>query len=424
MFNSLQLSPPKIPRIQTFPPEILSLIFEDLPDLSSAARASLVCRQWHDAAVADSALWLSMMISDTDIDRPEVLGRILARSKGRPLALALCFRSSPHKQTGFEKLYHLLRNVVREHLHHCGVLFIHAHETAWTTVLAAFAGVQFPFLRVLDVRNHDAVAQWQTVYPTSPDPTTGNIPSAPMPPKDIVFPLPLGHRLFNAHTQGLSLGAPLLSADRLRISHHFPDLVVHGHLNPWLCYAPELVIQRMCIPEVALFPNDMVLEHTRLERLTLSELRATPSGAVDDDEVDEDDCGPFFTALDTSHLRTLFIDAFDLDGRIWDDFIGALPAAHPKFPLVTELKLRLMDFSWISSEDVGIFLRAFPALQRFIIVDCFEGTWQDVIEILEMCPALCVDLDKLEVDDGVILRDDPSPFREAMFYGQTLGPGI
>lgn len=42
-------------------PEILSLIFKDLPD---AACASLVCRQWHGAAVTDSELWLSIMISD------------------------------------------------------------------------------------------------------------------------------------------------------------------------------------------------------------------------------------------------------------------------------------------------------------------------------------------------------------------------
>ncbi|KAJ7677593.1 hypothetical protein B0H17DRAFT_1236088 [Mycena rosella] len=412
-----------MPLIQTFPPEILSLIFEDLPDLSSAALASLVCRQWHDAAVADSELWLTIVICDKDIDRPEILGRILARSKGRPLALALRFPSSLHKQRDYEGLYSLLRHVVREHLRHCGYLFIHAHETAWTTVLGAFAGEQFPLLRVLDVRNYDAVAQWQTVCPIPPDPTVANIPlyvPAPMPPKHIVFPLPPGHRLFDAHTQGLSLGdIRLPNADRLCISHHFPEILVEGRLNPWLCHASELIIQRMCVPGAELVhPDDAPVPPTRLEHLTLSELRATPSGAIDPDDVDEDDCGPFFSALDTSRLRSLFINAFDLDGRIWDDFIGALPVAHPKFPLVIELKIRQIDFSWMPSEDIGFFLGAFPALQRFVIVDCFEGTWQDVIEVLEMCPALCVGLKELEVDDGVILRDDPSPFREVMFYDE------
>jgi hypothetical protein len=147
--------------------------------------------------------------------------------------------------------------------------------------------------------------------------------------------------------------------------------------------------------------------------LVLRDLCATP----DDDDF-EYDCGPFFSALQTSRVHSLVIDALDLDSRIWDDFIGALTINDPKFPLVTQLMLRQMDFAGMGYELVAFFLSAFPALEHFLIMDCFHersSTWQDVIETLEMCPTLCVKLRELEVDDGFILRDDPMPFRDFMF---------
>ncbi|KAJ7481905.1 hypothetical protein FB451DRAFT_1237513 [Mycena latifolia] len=410
--------------IQSFPPELLSQIFEilDFPYL-----AALVCRQWHDAATENSALWLTIGITERDIDRPNLLRRILARSKGRPLALGLRFPPLPDKRIDYYcmGLYSLLRFVVREHLSRCVSLSVHAPEVAWTTVLDAFAGEQFPLLRTLHVRNDDAVAQWEINFPLTipPAPAFEDIPidvPAPMPPKHLVFPLPPDHLLVDVILQGLSLGdAQLPNLDHLQITHHFPGMVVDGRLNPWLCaHAYGLSIETLCVPAVA-YPTAQEIEAAppaAVKHMTLSELRATPSGSDDPDAIDEHDCAPFFCSLDTSGLYTLFIDTFDLDGRIWDDFIGALFINEPKFPLVTALKLRQMDFAGMSSSHVAFFLHAFPALIQFVLVDCFDGAWQDVIEVLEMFPALCVELLELDVDDGIIIRNDPMAFREPMFY--------
>ncbi|KAJ6597534.1 hypothetical protein DFH09DRAFT_1399018 [Mycena vulgaris] len=408
--------------IQTFPPEVLSQIFEVL-DFPSATFAALVCRQWHAAAINNSALWLSIGITARDIERPQVIQRILARSKNRPISLGLRFPSSPdsNAQVDYAGLHSLLRCVVGKHLVRTACLFVHAHEAAWPPILAAFAGARFPVLRVLDLRNDDAV-QWQIDCTLPPAPVGADHP-APMPPKHLVFPLPPGHQLFHASLQGLSLGdARLPSLYSLTIAHCLPGIVLDGRLNPWLfAHAWQLSIEHMCVPVLAYPPalETKASPPARVEYLQLSELCATPRwppGILGADGSDEHDCGPFFCALNTSRLHALFIDSFDLEGRIWDDFIEALAMGSPKFPRVAELKLRQMNFLGMAYAHVAFLLHAFPALQRLVVVECLEDTWHDLVAVLEMCPTLCVGLRELQVGTGIILRDDPMPFREPMFY--------
>ncbi|KAJ6562349.1 hypothetical protein B0H19DRAFT_1259932 [Mycena capillaripes] len=401
--------------IQSFPPEILSEIFEEL-DFYSATFAALVCRQWHIAATGDSALWLTFGINNSDIERPDVIREIFQRSKGRPISLSLRFPAT-ETPINYEALFTLLRKVVRKHVHRCVRLFVYAHQEAWRVIVRALPKkATFPWLLVLHLQNDDAVARWQI-------PRRG-VPS-PVPPADLVFPLPDGHQLWDIELQGVCLGDPQLpNLACLKINHDLADIVLDdGSLNPWLwAHASELLFQRMCVPALD-YPRDTDIEEAppALQHLVLCELCATPLDAMDVDEDGEYeyDCGPFFCALNTTRVRSLYIDTLDLDGRIWDDFILALSAANsPKFPLATELKLRQMDFVGMHYEHIALFLWAFPALERFLIIDCFHengGTWQDVIETLEMYPALCVGLRELEVDDGIILRDDPMPFREFMF---------
>jgi hypothetical protein len=298
--------------------------------------------------------------------------------------------------------------VVRKHLRHCVRLFVYASQAAWRVLLKAFAGQTFPALLVLYLYNDDALAKWEI-------PRIGT--AVPMPPADLVFPLPDGHGLWDAQLQGVSFAdARLPKLYRLRINHDFPDMVLDDdRLNPWLfTHARELYFESMCVPvmDYAL-DTDTEEDPPTVQFLVLRDLCATP----DDDDF-EYDCGPFFSALQTSRVHSLVIDALDLDSRIWDDFIGALTVNDPKFPLVTQLMLRQMDFAGMGYELVAFFLSAFPALEHFLIMDCFHersSTWQDVIETLEMCPTLCVKLRELEVDDGFILRDDPMPFRDFMF---------
>ncbi|KAJ7082805.1 hypothetical protein C8R43DRAFT_1175202 [Mycena crocata] len=408
--------------IQSLPSETLCEIFEWL-DFPSAALAALTCRQWHGAATGNSKLWTVIGITARDIERPEVLERVLARSKDRPISLGFRFESTMAEPLNCAGLYPLLCSVIRKHLHRCERLFVYAEQVAWPLVLNAFEGEGFPALRVLYLRNEDALAQWQldqagssSLNETDPIPDL----SAPVPPSHFVFPLPHGHLLFEAALQGVSLGdATLPNLKYLRVGHEFPGIVVDGVLNPWLfADTDELTIEGICVPALS-YPTP-IEKHSRYppgpEHMALRELSSMPRDTPDEDGYYEHDCRPFFTSLNTSCLRTLIIDAFDLESRVWDDFILSLTIdGRPKYPFVEEMQLRQMDFADMSYTHVAFFMCAFPSLQRLQMVDCFDGTWQDVVNVLEMFPAMCVKLKQLEFDDAVIVRDDPIPFREPMF---------
>ncbi|KAJ7468273.1 hypothetical protein B0H11DRAFT_2046097 [Mycena galericulata] len=391
-----------LPRIQTFPPEMI-LEFLELLDPAEAVRAATACRQWHRAAIRNPAFWLSVRINETDIEDPDVLQRVLYRSRGRPISLHLDFPSRNTAGVSIN-LFNLLCNVVRGHLDRCILLEVHTHQKAWFWTRFACAGQTFPLLRTVFLHNNDIPACWEAEDPLS------------VPPTDVFFPLPRGHQLAHATLQGVSLGytTPFPNLHSLIISHHFPDLVVDGRLNPCLfASATVLSFAGMCVPAMPrTVGTPAPPPDSPVQALVLRNLQAMPSDIVNANLADSEcDCGPFFAALPTSRLRYLIIDSWDLSGRIWDDFIAALPIASAKFPRVEELVLSSMDFQWMPYATVAFFFAAFPALQRLVLHDCL---WEEIIETLEMWPALCPRLPQLTVDNRVILRADELPFRNYM----------
>ncbi|KAJ7489738.1 hypothetical protein B0H11DRAFT_1912735 [Mycena galericulata] len=381
-------------------------------DPAEAVRAATTCRQWHRAAVENSSFWLSVRINKTDIEDSDVVERVLQRSKGRPISLYLDFPSpdSTGPQMNYGNLSRFLWDVVRGHTRRCKLLDVHAHQRAWPFINSALATQQLPLIHSIFLRNDDVPAHWQTDD------------WHPM-PLDIHFPMFFAYQLEHAHLRGVSLGNTLpQTLKSLIIEHHFHKLVVDGHLNPWLfASATELSFERMCVPAMAATVGTPAPEpDSTVHSLVLRNLCATPSNTVDEDgDSEEYDCSPFFAALPTSRLRYLVIDAWDLDGCIWFDFIGGLSITKAKFPLVEQLVLGSMDFEGVSYANVAVFLNSFPALQRLILSDCI---WEDVIVVLEMWPRLCPRLPELTLDNGVILRDDPLPFRNYMLdYDLPVG---
>ncbi|KAJ7119251.1 hypothetical protein C8R43DRAFT_1152454 [Mycena crocata] len=406
--------------IQYFPHEVLGEIFEWLPFLSIVHCASM-CRGWHIAAAGHSRLWTDIGITTKDLGRLDVVARVLARSKNHNISLGMDFRPV-EKSLDSAALYFLLRSIVRKHAWRCEHLLIYAPQVAWADILRAFEGETFPSLRLLWLRNVDAVEQWQLVQVADPDSTLTptDVPSL-SPPHHLVFPLLAGHRLRDTLLQGVSLGDPSLpNLQRLQIVNEFPGIAVNGRLNPWLCArARELVIEGLCIPGLD-YPTAADMENkppAAVEDLTLRNLSITPRDDMDEDGSLQHDCRPFFEALDTSAVLSLCIDSLDTESRIWDDFIEVLATAPgPKFPLVEELFLcAMVDFEGVYDE-VEFFLSAFPALQALRLVACLDEIWQDLMNVLEIFPTLCPRLRQLEVAfGGVIIRDDPMPFRETYF---------
>ncbi|KAJ7468259.1 hypothetical protein B0H11DRAFT_2046043 [Mycena galericulata] len=394
-----------LPGIQTFPPEMILEILE-LLDPAEAIRAATACRQWHRAAIGKTAYWLRVCINETDIEDHDVLQRVLQRSRGRPISLHLNFPSRDTAGTIIDALNLLtfLWNVVRGHLHRCTLLEVHAHQKAWRWIHFACTGQTFPLMHTVVLHNRDIPACWEAEDSLS------------VPPIDIFFPLPRGHQLENAILQGVSLGYtfPFSNLQSLNISHHFPDLVLDGRLNPCLfASTTTLSFAGMCVPAMPPTVGTPAPQpDSPMQTLVLRNLQAMPSDIVDANDLDSEcDCAPFFAALPTAHLLNLFIESWDLNGRIWDDFIASFPIATAKFPLVEELVLSSMDFQWMPYTTVAFFFAAFPALQRLILHDCL---WEEIIETLEVWPTLCPSLPQLTVDNLVILRDDELPFRNYM----------
>ncbi|KAJ7468257.1 hypothetical protein B0H11DRAFT_45885 [Mycena galericulata] len=401
-----------LPGIQTFPPEMILEILE-LLDPAEAIRAATACRQWHRAAIGNTAYWLSVCINQTDIEDPDVLQRVLYRSRCRPISLHLDFplHNTAGALVNYDNLPRLLGDVVRGHLHRCRRLEVRAHETAWSWIRRAFAEETFPLVRSVFLLNSDVSPYWPI----------GD--AFPVPPSNISFPLLDAQQLVHAELVGVSVGhAPFPNLRSLIIKHHFPDLVVDEGLNPWLfASATELSFEGMFVPVMSDTVGTPVPQpDSTVQTLVLRNLQATPTGTDDEDGISvEYDCSPFFAALPTSRLRYLIIDSWDLDGRIWDDFIASLPITNAKFPLVESLVLSRMDFQWMPYADVALFFAAFPALKRLSLPDCI---WEEVIETLEMWPTLCPGLPQLWLNNGVILRDDQLPFRNYMFtYDLPVG---
>jgi hypothetical protein len=393
---SVKGSPLEMSLIVSFPYELLLQTFKFLPNAHSIVRASLVCIRWRDVALENSELWVNIDVYMEDIWHAGVLSQLFRRSKQRPIRLDLSLLWTD-EDIHYTRLRHMLEQVVKPHLRRCFSLRVSADDDAcWSQIIPVVAGEQLPALRALQLCNYAAEPSGACPYPS--------------PPVDLVFPLPPIHQLRSASLRGISLGdVAVPNLKNLTIGYHLPELVQHGNI---LANVSELTIEDMSVPLVDYPSNDIVAPSTTLQHLILRDLCATLRASPDTNNQYEDSCLPFFRCLNTSLLRSLVLDHFDFVGRIWDDFLTSLPVSGDKYPLVTELTLRRMELQDMSYDDLEFLFAAFPALMRLILEECHSDTVASVVEILDLCPALCPNVTKLEVDDGFALRNGPVAFRD------------
>ncbi|KAK7042130.1 hypothetical protein R3P38DRAFT_3260186 [Favolaschia claudopus] len=421
-----------MPLIQSFPTEILTEIFGEL-DFLSLYRAASVCRGWHSAVAGHQPFWADLEFYNPDLRRSDMVRLVLERGKGGDLDLRLMFdECRRNAQTMFR--IHCFLKIISRHLDRVVWFTIHAPTWIWKIIIHVFQGQTFPKMRVLDFKAHDIWEHWQLPYAAD----SGEGLEVVVPPPSLVFPLPHDHMLEAGEVQGICLGsARLPNLYRFQIQRHLPDIRLDDdparyhqpgyELNPWLhTWVASLLISGVCCPvvedsvNIIIGPDD-VPAPPKLQHLYLQNISATTTP----DNTIEFDCTPFFSALDTSRLRTLGLDTFDCDSRAWGDFVrSTMIGSTPKFPCLEELLIRRQNFDGYSYGNIRRFLTAFPRLRRLVVKDCFKdigGTWDDLMDTLEMFPGLCVDLKQLEVDDMegdnmVVVRHDPLPLRLHMLY--------
>ncbi|KAJ6534564.1 hypothetical protein B0H10DRAFT_2145698 [Mycena sp. CBHHK59/15] len=221
--------------------------------------------------------------------------------------------------------------------------------------------------------------------------------AAPLSVAHIIFPLPRSG-VQCLRLQGVALGdARHPRLKRLRIDRRFPpSLAPDRQLDRWMLDTPtELILENFCIPHVVSPSTEEPA--SRIERLVLRQLIAPLLDAPDEDGNTEHNCAPFFEWLLPKNVRYLEIDYLDPSAAS-----GRTSSSRCK-------RTRGRTHS-------------FPALERMELVDCYEGTWENMMEMLELYPETCPALRSLLVDededgDGptVVLRDDPLPFRAGMY---------
>jgi hypothetical protein len=76
-----------------------------------------------------------------------------------------------------------------------------------------------------------------------------------------------------------------------------------------------------------------------------------------------------------------------------------------------DLRITGMHFEDMDYADVAFFLGSFPRIRHLRIQDCWPGTWEAALEVLQMDETLCAGAKSIRLgDDLVILRNDPLPF--------------
>ncbi|KAJ6552146.1 hypothetical protein B0H10DRAFT_2126155 [Mycena sp. CBHHK59/15] len=426
--------------INTFPPEMLTVVFE-VATFDTVIAASHVCRQWRAVAINNKDLWHTLGINRHSIKHTETLSMLFKRSKQRSMCLGFDLMMPP---TDFGEFRHMLQTAVTPHLWRCSRLFIYARRETWVAILGAFAGQKFPSLQVLDIADHTPLPPFIPAPQINPPPPMNHpaiLPpgaqvmglnpvahATPVPLRELLFPLPPNHPVRIVELSGISLGAiPLPELDALNIKKNLPSIVDRdGRMNRWLMdYATEVSIKDLCIPPMHYPQNNSIFggHFSNTQFLTLRQLRATPRAIPDEDGWLEYDCRPFFcSVLTTPYLRYLEIDRLDIIGRAWDDFLDALPQAQNKYPCLEELVLCEAHFTGMSYVEMAAFFGCLPVLWGLELYDSFQGAWEMVMETLELDPELCPCLKEVRVNDEVLVRFDPLPFREVAFgYGPAFG---
>ncbi|KAJ7510036.1 hypothetical protein B0H11DRAFT_1900433 [Mycena galericulata] len=352
--------------IQSFPSEILGEIFAaaglDEFDVNSASHVS---RWWRKAALAASELWLNIQIRDYDSKHTAVVLDRFRRSSCRPISLKLQFTSRESPTTPRENA-----RVPR------------GHSPAQSSALPFFdcggnpaeLGCDFshiwpgtyPLLRTLDLM----LVHFYTRENPQPDPA-----------EEITFPLPENHALEELALYTINVGNVVLPQMRvLRLGGLLAQLVgPNGRINRWILDGPQrLELHRLPIPRMHLQTEEAPRASTSsVVYLKLSGIYASISA-----HGTQNDCAPFFDALQTPLIHTLELEHFY--GRVWDDFLFALSTPKPKYPLLTTLRLKEFKFRKLSYASVGFFLCCFPGLESLVLTGCPSSTWESVWHVLTL----------------------------------------
>ncbi|KAJ6630604.1 hypothetical protein B0H10DRAFT_2427710 [Mycena sp. CBHHK59/15] len=387
--------------IHTFPSEILGEIFL-ASHFKEVISASHVSRQWRQAAIGTSELWLSVGIHDRNVKHSDVLVTLLQRSQRRKICLQLHLMSPPVDRRQLQDFMVL----VKPHLCRCHTLTVYAPRSRWERLLLpAFDLETWPSLRHLEIAS------------ILPAPAT-SVPHNPI--DQPVFPLPGHHPLQILALRGIDVGeVPLPHMTTIRVTGRPRRLVGDdGCLNRWFIDGPLAVaLEGVAIPDMQFQDEDTPAYGGSVQHLTLSKLIA----AVDEHGL-QTDCTPFFDALQTPHVRTLHLEAFY--GRVWDDFLFSLNTAKPKYPEVARLRLLRFDFQGLPYAGVLFFLYSFPALTCVVLAGCNTGTWESLIHVLMLHPphTLCPSLDHIHVDGVLLNRVEPLPFAHTFEIDKSAIP--
>ncbi|KAJ7747416.1 hypothetical protein DFH07DRAFT_577338 [Mycena maculata] len=384
--------------IHVFPPEVLGEIFKcTMSRPSSPLAVTHVSRRWREVALTNSDLWRRVEVSPKDIRHPDLLYERLKRSKGRTICLALDFDAfhAPFDRDALQTVMW----IVRRHLGRCYELSVTTPWEAWMDIVVVLlTEVAYKNLIALDLRLLEPAkgsSYFREPYP---------------------FYLPDEHKLQRVSLDGMMVKCRSLKyLTEIRMMNEGAP-----RLGFWLTHLTEkLSLEDFLVPET--FPSvpggpiDPVF--SPITHLVLNRLRATPLTGFANGERS---CVPFFTGLQTPYLLTLEILDWDVRGRAWSDFLASLPAAQDKYLHVTRLRLREMHFYGLGYHQVALFLGSFPVLATLQIEECFPGTWEIAMDVLEVDGKLCPAVTEIRLHNALVLyRDDPLPFRNATMLGSS-----
>jgi hypothetical protein len=228
------------------------------------------------------------------------------------------------------------------------------------------------------------------------------------PPDELIFPLPQNHpRLEELAMHTMSVGdVPLPRMHTLCVGGQLRRLVgADGRINRWLLQGPQKL-------EFCNLPIPPMHFQTEEERSTgassVMHLKLARIYASTSVHGTQNDCAPFFDALQTPRIRTLELESFH--GRAWEDFLFTLHTPTLKYPLLTALWLKSFDFQDLSYAMVRFFLRSFPGLESVVLTECPVSTWETVLHVLALQPALCPSVSVVEVNGVLLDRNEPLPF--------------
>jgi hypothetical protein len=393
---------PVMSLIRSFPPEILAAIFAARAQVASDLNAiSHVSRWWRDAAIGASELWLNMKIEDYDTNHLEVVLQHFRRSQGRPISLEILFTSEEPPATP-PQLLAFFEVAVKPNLQRCWSLTVHATRPVWDALSVVCGEEAYPLLRVLDVMAPQSFVDWNSL---------ANLED------ELTFTLPPNHPLEELSVHAMGVGEVHLPCIRvLRAGGRLRRLLgPDERINRWLVNGPQLLeLRSFTIPSMHFQTEDeQSLPASSVQHLKLSWMYASRRA-----DGGQNDCAPFFDALQTPSIHTLELESFQ--GRVWEDFLFALNTPTRKYPELTTLRLKAMNLRDLPYVGVSFFLCCFPELEVVTLDGCPVSTWESVVDVLVLHPDLCPSVTVVEVNDVMLNRQEPLPFASACLLEERM----